>query len=117
VATGTWQLSSGANYYGTPSLYSREVGATYSYTIPIAESGTYGVSLWWTEFSSRFTNVAIDIAHHDGTTRVYINQKQNGGQWNKLGSWYFDADAIVTIHSESTGKSTNADAVRLIQLR
>jgi len=61
--------------------------------------------------------VAIDITHRDGTTRVYVNQKQNGGQWNKVGSWYFTDDAIVTILSDSTDNSTGADAVQLIQKR
>jgi len=95
-------------------LYSRDIGATYRYTLHIDEPGAYDVSLWWTEFFNRSTNVAIDITHRDGTARVYINQKQNGGQWNKVGSWYFTADAIVTVHSDATDKSTNADAVRLI---
>jgi len=113
VATGNWLRSGGADSYGTQSLYSREIGATYRYTLPIAESGTYDVNLWWTEFYNRSTNVAIDITHRDGIARIYINQKQNGGQWNKVGSWYFDNDAIITIHSDATDKSTNADAVRL----
>jgi len=117
VATGNWLRSGGANSYGTKSVYSREVGATYSYTIPITESGTYEVNLWWTELYNRSTKVAIDITHRDDTARVYVDQKQNGGQWNNVGSWYFAADAIVTIHSDSTKKSTGADAVQLIQLR
>ncbi len=117
VATGNWYRSGGADSYGTQSLYSREVGATYRYTIPISAPSTYDVNLWWTEFRSRSTNVAIDIKHRDGTARVYVNQKQNGGQWNKIGSWYFATDAIVTIHSDSTNKSTNADAVHLVVAR
>jgi len=114
TSTGTWQPSSGANSFGSQSLYSREVGATYTYTMPISASGTYDVNLWWTTWPNRSTEVAIDITHRDGTDRVFINQQQNGGQWNTIGSWFFDTDVIVTIHSSSTNKSTNADALQLI---
>ncbi len=115
-STGTWTPSAGLNFYGTRSLYSRDTDATYSYTIKITESGTYDVNLWWTEYFSRSTKVPIDITHSDGTTRVYVDQKQNGGQWNNIGSWYFAADAIVTIHSDPANNSTNADAVQLVSV-
>jgi len=114
--TGTWTRSAGVDFYGTPSLYSRDVDATYSYTMQIKEPGTYDVNLWWTEYFSRSTNVAVDIKHHYGTTRIFINQKESGGQWNKIGSWYFAADAVVTIHSDPANNSTNADAVQLVSI-
>jgi len=113
-ATGTWLRSSGANSYGTQSIYSLRAGATYSYTMPITEPGTYDVNLWWTTYPNRATQVAIDIKHRDGTARVYVNQQENGGQWNNIGSWDFSADAIVTIYAYAKGTSTAADAVQLI---
>ncbi|VAW88848.1 hypothetical protein MNBD_GAMMA16-995, partial [hydrothermal vent metagenome] len=115
-ATGIWQPSSGKNTYGTQSLYSREIGATYRFTLSIPEPGLYDVNLWWTEFFNRSTNVAIDVVHRDGTETIFVNQKQNGGQWNNIGSWYFATDAVVIIHSNSTSKSTGADAVQLISI-
>ena len=44
AAAGNWQVSGGADPYGTGSLYSKQVGATYGYTAALAP-GTYEVFL------------------------------------------------------------------------
>jgi hypothetical protein len=110
-ASGTWKVSGGAAAYGTQSLYSREVGATYEYKEPLA--GRYEVSLWWTYYSTRCEDVMVEI--YDGDFQldtVYVNQQQNGGMWNVLGSYAFSGEAAVVIVSESDSCSTAADAVQ-----
>jgi len=110
-AVGVWSESSGLDSYGSLSLWSRDVGTHYDYQTALA--GTYEVSLWWTEWSSRCTSVPVEIS--DGSTlldRVLVNQQFNGGQWNSLGVYNFAGIARVSIISETPDCSTNADAVQ-----
>jgi len=112
-STGTWRTSGGADPYGNSSLYSKTVGATYSFEATIG--GVYEVSLWWTEWPSRSTSVPVKI--YDGDTlldTVLVNQTAQGGQWNVLGTYSFSGTAKVTVVSEDSSYSTCADAVRFV---
>jgi len=109
---GDWGYSSGVNYYGSKSRAESRTGATYTFQGSV--SGNQEVSLWWTWWSSRCSNVPVDI--YDGTTlleRVYVNQQQQSlaGQWNILGTYSFSDTARAVIRAQS-GCSANADAVR-----
>jgi PKD repeat protein len=114
-STGTWRPSSGANPYGATSgsLTIMTPGATYTFETPIA-GDYYTVSLWWTYYASRCTSVPVDI--YDGSNlldTVEVNQRENGGQWNTIGSYFFQTGtARVVIRSTSSTCSTCADAVR-----
>lgn len=115
--TGVWNTSGGLNPYnpadpGANSLWSRD-GATYTWTFTPTDSGYHDFSMWWTQWSSRSTNIAVDIAHWGGTDRIFINQQNNGGQWNFLETYAFEAGVSydITITSEPGPSSTCADAV------
>ena len=112
-STGSWNQSGGAEPYNEDSLYSRD-GTTYTWTFTPVVSGNYDLSMWWTEWSSRATYAEVSIATADGTETVFINQQQDGGQWNTVGEYYFAAGAgyDVTITSSPASASTCADAVR-----
>ena len=59
-------------------------------------------------------DIVVEI--YDGNIlldKVYIDQSQNSGEWNVLGSYDFSGDAKVTIISESNACSTAADALKL----
>ena len=109
---GPWGYSSGANPYGGSSRTEMAPGAAYTFKAPI--SGSYEVSLWWTYWPSRCTNVPVDI--YDGYTlidTVWVNHQRNAGQWNLLGVYFFSrGTARIVIRSESNTCSTCADAVR-----
>jgi hypothetical protein len=112
-STGTWYVSSGANPYGENSLTTMESGATYTFQASL--DGTHDVALWWTPWSSRCTAVPVDI--YNGTTlleTVYVNQQQNAGQWNTIGTYGFSGTARVRLRAQS-GCSTCADAVKFTQ--
>jgi len=112
-STGTWSVSGGTDPYGADSLWSRD-GATYSWSFTPADSGTYAVSMWWTVWPSRSTSVPVDIQHAGGTTRRYINQQINGGQWNSLGNYAFESGQTYTVTitaQPGPTTSTCADAV------
>ena len=111
TTSGTWSVSGGADPYGSQSFYSKEAGATYTFTMDTP--GTYEVEMWWTEYASRSTAVPVKI--YDGSTlleTIYVNQQEDGGQWNFLGVYEFFTQARVVIVSEGNGYSTCADAVR-----
>ncbi len=109
---GPWGYSSGENPYGGSSRTEMAQGATYTFEAAI--SGNHEVFLWWTYWSSRCTNVPVDI--YDGNTlldTVRVNHQENDGQWNLLGAYFFSSGAArVVIRSESNSCSTCADAVR-----
>ena len=114
-SSGNWPESNGNSYYGSPSVYSQETGTSYSFETPA--SGFYELSLWWTQWDSRGTEVPVEIYDGDDLLEtVYVNQKENGGQWNVQGSYAFKGRARVVVRSESTSYSACADAVRLVSL-
>jgi hypothetical protein len=112
--SGTWKVSGGQNPYGNQSLYSREVGASYSYSAAI--SGSHEVELWWTPHKSRCSSVPVEV--YDGQNflgRVQVNQRKNGSQWYSIGTYDFSGQARLVVISDDSGCSTCADAVRLVK--
>lgn len=114
TSTGSWHTSNGSDPYGDQSLYSLQQGSTYSYTAEL--SGSHEVSLWWSGFSNRCDNVAVEI--YDGETllnTVYVNQQNDSGQWYSLGNYDFTDTALIKIAAglKQNGNrcSTCADAV------
>ena len=109
---GEWGYSSGANPYGGSSRTEKEPGAAYTYETSL--TGSYEVFLWWTYWSSRCTDVPVDI--YDGNSllaTVRVDQQANAGKWNLLGGYPFSSGtARVVVRSESSTCSSSADAVR-----
>jgi len=109
-----WDYSSGADPYGGSSRAERATGATY--TFETAATGYQKVSLWWTYWSSRCTEVPVDI--YDGATlleTVMVNQRDEGdaGEWNVLGTYLFSGTARVVLRAQSSC-SASADAVKFL---
>lgn len=114
-STGSWSVSGAADPYAVDSYWSRD-GATYTWHFNPTISGNYQISMHWTEWPSRSTNVPVTILYEGGTDTVYINQQQNGGQWNSLGVYPFVSGASyeVTIISQPGPSSTCADALMCV---
>jgi len=111
---GTWRISGGVEPYASNSLYASAYDASYTFTIDLARSGEYQVFARWTEYNNRRTSVPYDIIHKTGTSTVNVNQQQNGGIWQKLGStWTFNNQATIRIRSLGNG-TTSADAIKLV---
>jgi len=109
--TGSWPLSGGTSPYGASSLWSRN-GATYTFAMSGQSPGTYEVLMWWSGWSSRATSVPVAINYTGGTSNITINQQQNPGQWNSLGTFSFTEGGSVTITAANGDTlSTCADAV------
>ena len=116
--TGSWPVSSAAGAYGANSVYGSS-GATYTWTFTPAATGTYELSMWWTALSTRSNSVPVTIQHAGGTANTTINQTTNGGQWNTIGQYTFNAGTAykVTITARVVSPpSTCADAVKFAQI-
>ena len=112
--TGTWKVSGATDPYGADSVYSRD-GATFTWHLTPSQSGIYEVSMRWTAWASRSLNVPVDIEHSDGVATVYVDQQENGGQWNVQGQYYFESGTTydITITSQLYPSSTCADAIKV----
>jgi hypothetical protein len=114
-AVGYWPLSGGASPYGSSSLYSKDRGATYSYSFEVPAVDEYEVFLWWTAYPSRPSSVAVEVALGTGDVRTLsVTQTTNASRWNSLGRHVLSSRATVTVRSGGVG-STCADAARIVR--
>ena len=116
-STGDWSVSGASNPYGADSVWSRD-GSTYTWSFTPSASGNYDVSMWWTAWPSRSTGVPVDIEHSGGTEYLFVNQQQDGGKWNSLGTYPLIAGTSysITVTSQPDPSSTCADAVKFAYL-
>jgi PKD repeat protein len=114
---GTWPVSGGVNPYADDSVYNRDLGNSFSFLFTAPETGWYEVSMWWTEFSSRSAVTPVTVEHAGAAVSLTVNQLANGGQWNTLGSWQYQAGQTyrVTLHTLADRSSICADAVRFVK--
>lgn len=93
--TGTWPTSTyfpghvGLNYQH--SNKTPDITATYTPDLP--EAGFYQVEAHWVLNMDRGLDVPYTIAHADGSTTVYRDQRGSGNSWawNDLGTYRFTA--------------------------
>lgn len=115
---GTWSVSGATGFWGVDSVYARSPNLSFSWLFTPSESGRYEVSMWWTEFSSRSAAAPVTIETADGTVSLTVNQLVNGGMWNVLGQYRFEAGITyrVTIRTLTDNSSICADAVRFVKM-
>ncbi len=125
--TGIWHLSEGGDPYGPDAAWGRD-RATFTWKFTPSETGRYNVSMWWagwpagstergsakTPVGIRRAGIPVDIQHEGGATRVYIDERTNGGRWNILGNYNFIGGTTyaITITSRPGPFGTCADAVK-----
>jgi hypothetical protein len=109
--------------YGNGQRYtSAAVGGTYTATwtpdIPVA--GQYSVYAWWIEHTNRVTNATYTINHAGGSDIKIVDQEQDGGRWNYLGTYIFTAGTSGSValsndtDSGQVGQIVDADAVKFV---
>lgn len=94
--TGSWSTGTSAadkyaadyRFHGTDS--STDV-ATWSFDV--SGSGNAEVYAWWSQGANRSTAAPYTIYHANGSTTVTANQQVNGGSWQSLGIYTFNAGA------------------------
>jgi hypothetical protein len=110
--SGPWQASNGGGEYlfRNPS----DGGATVFWPFPDGlGAGQYEVFARWVSAPNRATQAVYWVASDDGRVAVTENQQTNGGVWQSLGSFHFQAGHSdgVTLTDSSSGVVV-ADAVR-----
>jgi len=116
---GTWTASTGvAGFYGDNYLYASpgatDASARFTPTLP--HTNSYQVYLRWTAFANRATNTPVDMNYAGGSRTLAVNQATNGGTWNWLGTFPFNAgtNGSVTVRGVASGYAI-ADAVRWVE--
>ncbi len=123
VTTGTWASSNSGGAYGTTSYHDGNSGKgtkSVSFTPTITSPGQYEVYVWWTSHSNRATNTPITVYHANGSQQFSVNQEVNGGQWNLLDTFTFNAGTSTSAGSVLISNNGNeyviADAVRFLRV-
>ena len=94
-------------------------GSLVLYSSAIPRTGRYDVYAWHTASTNRNDQALYTVAHHLGSTDVYLDQRTNGGQWRWLGRWIFEEGAlaprvILSSAGSSSQEYTSSDAVKLV---
>jgi len=111
-----WWPSSYANPYGSGSIGS-DVNQGSTATWMAGLSGIYEVYAWWTEGLYRPNDAEYTINHATGSDTVNVNQLQNGGQWNLLGTYSFSGSGSVVLTDASSDPGADAvcaDAIKFV---
>ncbi|MCP4001679.1 MAG: hypothetical protein GY727_12280, partial [Gammaproteobacteria bacterium] len=70
---------------------------------PALSSDSYKLYAKWTESSNRATDATYSVHHTSGTTDISVNQTQNGGDWQLLGTFDLDSSSTVTLNDQANG--------------
>jgi RHS repeat-associated protein len=114
VSTGSFVVADAVKFVPVASAKSA------SWSIPgslIAATGSYQLYARWPASASHTPEAVYTIAYEGGTASVTVNQKKNGGQWNLLGTFPFNAGGSgykVTLADSALGKVA-ADAIYIVQ--
>jgi len=107
----------GTQEYGNGQRYTRTGNGsrTVTWTPDIPVAGEYSVYVWWVEHSNRVTNAPYTINYDGGSKTIYVNQQENGGKWNYLGTYTFAAGTfwnVMLTNNAGGGQIVDADAVK-----
>ena len=84
--------------------------ATATFQAEAPADGVYDVYGWWTTHENRATNTPFTLSN--GQT-VYVNQEENGGQWNLIGQISAQAgDTLSVTIGNNADEYVVADAVK-----
>jgi hypothetical protein len=112
--TGPWAESRGHGFWGTPSIFTSEAGATATWRPNLAQAGTYEVLVRWTKSGPRTPQARYTVNHAAGSDTFTIDQGgAQDGKWVSLGSFQLDhgtGDSVVLEYT-GDGETAAADAV------
>lgn len=121
LKTGSWKTSAvqtdryGINYVHDDNSGKGSKSITYTPELPV--TATYSVYMMWPEHFNRSTAIPIEVVHAGGTATLTIDQTSNGGVWNLIGTYIFNAgtSGSVTIRNNGTSGYVASDAVRFVR--
>jgi hypothetical protein len=104
---GSWTTSTGApGYNGSNFIHDGNAGKgtkSVRFTPDLPETGNYDVYLRWTANANRANNTPVTLSYSGGATNYSLNQQANGGVWNLLGTFPFEAGTAGNLLIENTG--------------
>ncbi len=110
---GSWPSSAVAAPDGAPSRYSSATGATATWTLPVAEAGTYSVEAAIPDAANSETAASYTVSDGSGVVAATtVNQDAAGGSWVQLGRVELSAGetASVLLARQATTSATNTRA-------
>lgn len=120
---GNWTRStSTSGYYGADYQVQAATSATAwaRWTPRFPASGYYDVFLRWTAWPNRASSARVHINTAGGQYVKYVNQRTNGGAWNYLGRYRFNAgyatgSGSVTIWATGANGYVVADGAMFVR--
>ncbi|OAS18041.1 right-handed parallel beta-helix repeat-containing protein [Paenibacillus oryzisoli] len=118
--TGTWIASSfSTQKYGADYLHDGNTGKgsmSVTFTPNLLTTNTYDVYMWWNADTNRANNVPVTVNDVIGAHSTTVNQQENGGQWNFIGSYTFNAGTSGNVMISNTGTTgfVIADTVKFV---
>lgn len=121
VYEGNWVYETASNLndrYGDGFHYSPwtsgQPTASAVYTATVEQAGKYDVFAWWGTHPNRATDTPYTIEYGETSDTVRVNQEENGGKWNELGSYELQAGETVSVTiTNDANEYVIADAVRI----
>lgn len=121
LVAGSWSTGTSATDKYGDNYYFKGQGngsAYLQYTPSIQTAGNYDVYTWHSQGSNRTLGAPHVVTHAQGTDTVYINQEMNGGAWNYVGTYSFDAGSSgymrVTDAFADGGQVVIGDAIAFV---
>jgi len=118
-----WAESGAVDEYNGSSLYTNTVGDSATWTPDLPEAGLYQVWAWWASQApggwvyERDTEADYTIHCDGGVDTVVVNQQEDYGQWNLLGTYPFQAGTsgyVELLRDDANGVATGADAAKFV---
>ena len=86
---------------------------TASWASNLSAAGPYRVYARWTAHANRASDAGYTVHHRGGDSTIVVNQRQNGTEWQLLGTFDLDGSSFVTLTDRANG-NVIADAVYFV---
>jgi hypothetical protein len=119
VLSQTWSTGTSAPGHWGPDYRYRQTtasGAAFGeveWRPNLPAAGAYQVAIYYPQGGNRANDAPFTVYHADGADVFPVDQQQNGGQWNVLGTFEFNAgnDGCVRLSNDANPTVVIADAV------
>lgn len=120
TVTGNWPTSTNQGGY-LNNNYRHDSDAdkgnkSVEFTPDVQVAGDYEVYMVWTDYPTRANSVPVTINYVGGSTTVNVNQRINGGEWQSLGIYPFNAGTggSVVVSNTGTNGPVIADGMKFV---
>tara|TARA_R110002096_G_scaffold16106_28_gene55176 strand:- start:7737 stop:9260 length:1524 start_codon:yes stop_codon:yes gene_type:complete len=128
--TGNWSTSTSPGFWQANSRYASAYNPSpdnkATFRPNLLQDGQYEVYAWWVQGGNRSPGAAFVVTDLTGSTTVNLDQRDNGKQWNLIGTFNFrsgtDGSVVLSAKQSAVGTSNPssvvvmADAVRFVRV-